>query len=94
MVMVSARLTRRWRLSYRHDLTNAAIAAARVASSRAPRSVCGRCAFGLNRGVGRPAASMLRRHPILCIHVRPERSIFSNALNFRCSAIAAFVRSP
>ena len=25
MVMVSARLTRRWRLSYRHDLTNAAI---------------------------------------------------------------------
>jgi len=33
MVMVSARLTRRWRLSYRHDLTNAAIAAPRVASS-------------------------------------------------------------
>jgi hypothetical protein len=32
MVMVSARLTRRWRLSYRHDLTNAAIAAPRVAS--------------------------------------------------------------
>jgi hypothetical protein len=30
MVMVSARLTRRWRLSYRHDLTNAAIAASRV----------------------------------------------------------------
>ena len=30
MVMVSARLTRRWRLSYRHDLTNAAIAAPRV----------------------------------------------------------------
>jgi hypothetical protein len=29
MVMVSARLTRRWRLSYRHDLTNAAIAAPR-----------------------------------------------------------------
>jgi len=28
--MVSARLTRRWRLSYRHDLTNAAIAASRV----------------------------------------------------------------
>jgi hypothetical protein len=27
MVMVSARLTRRWRLSYRHDLANAAIAA-------------------------------------------------------------------
>jgi hypothetical protein len=30
MVMVSARLTRCWRLSYRHDLTNAAIAAPRV----------------------------------------------------------------
>jgi len=30
MVMVSARLTRRRRLSYRHDLTNAAIAAPRV----------------------------------------------------------------
>src|SRR5437660_436738 len=28
----------------------------------------------------------------LRIHVRPRRSIFSNALNFRCSAIAAFVR--
>jgi hypothetical protein len=26
--------------------------------------------------------------------VRPTRSIFNNALNFRCSAIAAFVRSP
>jgi hypothetical protein len=30
MVMVSARLTRRWRLSYRHDLTNAAIATPRL----------------------------------------------------------------
>ena len=30
----------------------------------------------------------------LRVHVRPARSIFSNALNFRCSAIAAFVRSP
>jgi hypothetical protein len=29
MVMVSARLTRRWRLSYRHGLTNSAIAAER-----------------------------------------------------------------
>jgi hypothetical protein len=28
------------------------------------------------------------------IQVRPARSIFSNALNLRCSAIAAFVRSP
>ena len=27
MVMVSARLTRRWRLSYRHDLTAAAVEA-------------------------------------------------------------------
>jgi hypothetical protein len=30
----------------------------------------------------------------LRIHARPARSIFSNALNFCCSAIAAFVRSP
>ena len=30
MVIVSARLTRRWRLSYRYGLTNAAIAASRV----------------------------------------------------------------
>jgi hypothetical protein len=30
----------------------------------------------------------------LRIHVRPARSIFSSALNFRCSAIAALVRSP
>ena len=28
------------------------------------------------------------------VHVRPARSIFSNALNFRCSAIAAFMHSP
>jgi hypothetical protein len=28
------------------------------------------------------------------VHVRPARRIFSGALNFRCSAIAAFVRSP
>jgi hypothetical protein len=28
------------------------------------------------------------------VHVRPARSIFNNALNFRCSAIAALVRSP
>jgi hypothetical protein len=28
------------------------------------------------------------------VHVRPARSIFSNAPNFRCSAIAALVRSP
>src|SRR5262249_48030448 len=28
------------------------------------------------------------------VHVRPARSIFSNALNFCCSAIAALVRSP
>jgi hypothetical protein len=28
------------------------------------------------------------------VHVRPARSIFSSALNFRCSAIAALVRSP
>jgi hypothetical protein len=30
----------------------------------------------------------------LRIHARPARSIFSNALNFCCSAIAALVRSP
>jgi hypothetical protein len=30
----------------------------------------------------------------LCIYVRPARSIFSNALNFCRSAIAALVRSP
>jgi hypothetical protein len=35
-----------------------------------------------------PKASTLR------IHVRPARSIFSNAPNLRCSAIAVFVRSP
>src|SRR5262249_831957 len=28
------------------------------------------------------------------VHVRPVRSIFSSALNFRCSAIAALARSP
>jgi hypothetical protein len=28
------------------------------------------------------------------VHVRPARSIFSSALNFRCSAIAALARSP
>jgi hypothetical protein len=28
------------------------------------------------------------------LHVRPARSILSNALNLRCSAIAALVRSP
>jgi hypothetical protein len=33
-------------------------------------------------------------NPILRIHVRPARSILSKALNFRCSAIAALVRSP
>jgi len=33
-------------------------------------------------------------HPILRIHVRPALSILSNALNLRCSAIAALVRSP
>jgi len=33
-------------------------------------------------------------HSILCIHVRPARSIFSNALNFYRSAIAALVCSP
>jgi hypothetical protein len=30
MVMVSARLTRRWRLSYRHDLTNAVMRLAHI----------------------------------------------------------------
>jgi hypothetical protein len=30
----------------------------------------------------------------LGVHVRPARSILSNALNFCCSAIAALVRSP
>jgi len=30
----------------------------------------------------------------LSVHVRPARSIFSNALNFCCSAIAVLVRSP
>jgi hypothetical protein len=47
----------------------------------------------LNRGVGRPSM-MPARHPILRIHVRPARSIFCNALNLRCSQIAACVRSP
>ncbi len=28
------------------------------------------------------------------VHVRPARSVFCNALNLRCSAIAAYVRSP
>jgi hypothetical protein len=28
------------------------------------------------------------------VHVRPARSIFSKALNLRCSAMAALVRSP
>jgi hypothetical protein len=46
MVMVSARLTRRWRLSYRHDLTNAALAAPRVdglANLPGERRSRGRC---------------------------------------------------
>ena len=42
----------------------------------------------------RPFVDGLRRHPILHIHVRPARSILSNALNLRCSAIAALVCSP
>jgi hypothetical protein len=33
-------------------------------------------------------------HALLRLHVTPARSIFSKALNFRCSAIAALVRSP
>jgi hypothetical protein len=33
------------------------------------------------------------QHPIFRIHARPARSIFSNALNFRCSAFAALVCS-
>ena len=33
------------------------------------------------------------RSSALCVHVRPARSIFSNALNFCRSAIAALVRS-
>src|SRR5262249_23388711 len=32
--------------------------------------------------------------PLDVFHVRPARSIFSSALNFCCSAIAALVRSP
>src|SRR5215472_4677592 len=32
--------------------------------------------------------------PLDVFYVRPARSIFSNALNFCCSAIAALVRSP
>jgi hypothetical protein len=34
------------------------------------------------------------RHPMLSIHLRRARSIFSNALNFCHSAIAALVRPP
>jgi len=33
-------------------------------------------------------------HALLRLHVRPARSIFSNAVNFRRSAIAALVCSP
>ena len=43
----------------------------------------------MGRGLHKP-----RTYRIYGIHVRPARSILSNALNFRCSAIAAFVRSP
>jgi hypothetical protein len=32
--------------------------------------------------------------PYFSIHARPSRSIFSNAPNLRCSAIAALVHSP
>ena len=44
------------------------------------------------------STAMLRRaaqthFSTLRAHVRPTRSILSNALNFRCSAIAALVRS-
>jgi hypothetical protein len=53
MVMVSARLTRRWRLSYRHDLTNAAIAASRVSAfavrrSRGPVAMNGSALAGIS----------------------------------------------
>jgi hypothetical protein len=39
-------------------------------------------------------ARLLTHFSTLRIHVRPARSIFSNALNFCRSAIAALVRSP
>ena len=41
------------------------------------------------------SGSHLRTHfSTLRVHARPARSIFSNALNFCHSAIAALVRSP
>jgi len=50
---------------------------------------------------GSPAVPESNATPTWClgfvlggkVHVTPARSIFSNALNFRCSAIAALVRS-
>jgi hypothetical protein len=49
-------------------------------------------------GVERRAVVLLFQRPLaqhaIRLHVRPERSILSNALNFCRSAIAALVRSP
>src|SRR5262249_25316548 len=60
----------------------------RVPSTR-PGYICRAARRPWGGGLHKP-----RTYRIYGIHVRPARSILSNALNFRCSAIAAFVRSP
>jgi hypothetical protein len=45
-------------------------------------------------GMAIAAPEETRRFSTLRVQVRPARNIFSNALNFCCSAIAALVRSP
>jgi hypothetical protein len=42
---------------------------------------------------GKLSGAAVCNHGPRRLHVRPARSIFSNALNFRCSAYAALVRS-
>ena len=58
MVMVSARLTRRWRPSYRHDLTNAAISPPRASPRNPVRREARKLKEDVERAAGEDSRSL------------------------------------
>jgi hypothetical protein len=77
---------------------NPALSAPTVRRTILTQSIAGKTILRVVLWTANPeqAAPKLRHrtHALLISQVRPARSIFNKMLNFRCSTIAAFVRSP
>ena len=79
------------------DIEEEVKARTRPANRRLLGPLCGHSAVHQGSEIASLICNSIKSAPLIYVFyvfVRPARSILSNALNLRCSAIAALARSP